>query len=181
MTTATLENIVEKDLAAEAEDSMLGYAVSVIASRALPAVEDGLKPVQRRILFDMHRTRVASDRPTVKSAQVVGSVLGTLHPHGDSSVYDALVRLVQPWAMSVPLIEGQGNFGSVGGEDPPAAYRYTECRLTPAAEALLEGLGEETVEFRDNYNATLQEPELLPAAFPNLLVNGTSGIAVGMA
>lgn len=181
MTAPTTETIVDKDLTEEAESSMIEYALSVIMSRALPAVEDGLKPVQRRILYDMHRTRVSSDRPTVKSAQVVGSVLGTLHPHGDSSVYDALVRLVQPWAMSVPLVEGQGNFGSIGGEDPPAAYRYTECRLTPAAEALLEGLGEDTVEFRDNYNATLQEPDLLPAAFPNLLVNGTAGIAVGMA
>lgn len=181
VTGAIVENITEKDLTDEAEDSMLLYAVSVITARALPAVEDGLKPVQRRILFDMYRNKVVSAKPTVKSAQVVGSVLGTLHPHGDSSAYEALVRLVQPWAMSLPLIEGQGNFGSVGGEDPPAAYRYTECRLTPAAEALLEGLGEGTVDFSDNYDATLKEPDLLPAAFPNLLVNGTSGIAVGVA
>lgn len=181
MPEATVEeDIVEKELSAEVTDSMLSYAISVITSRALPAVEDGLKPVQRRVLYDMHRNKITSDKSTVKSATVVGSTLGTLHPHGDSSVYDALVRLAQPWVMEAPLVFGQGNFGSPEG-DPAAAYRYTECRLTPAAESLLEGLDEQTVDFSDNYDATLQEPDLLPASFPNLLVNGSDGIAVGLA
>ncbi len=159
----------------------LTYALSVIQSRALPDVRDGLKPVQRRILYTMHHNlRLASSRPPRKCAAVVGEVLGHYHPHGDQAVYEALVRMAQPFAMRAPLVEGVGNFGSLDG-DPPAAYRYTECRLTPLAEELLRELPQETVERRPTFDGQSEEPVVLPARLPNLLVNGATGIAVGMA
>ena len=175
------ENIVDIDVAEEMRNSYLEYAYSVIYSRALPDARDGLKPVQRRILFQMNEMGLRPDRGHVKCARVVGDVMGRLHPHGDSAIYDALVRLAQPWAMRLPLIDGHGNFGSQGGDDPPAAMRYTECRPTEAAMAMVADIGEETVDFGPNYDGQEEEPQVLPAALPNLLVNGTSGIAVGMA
>ncbi|MBX9749722.1 MAG: DNA gyrase subunit A [Roseococcus sp.] len=160
--------------------SYLDYAMSVIVSRALPDVRDGLKPVHRRILFAMHEAGYTSDKPHRKSARVVGDVMGKYHPHGDSAIYDAMVRMAQGFSMRVPLVDGQGNFGSMDG-DPPAAMRYTEVRLAKAAAALLEGIDEDTVDFTPNYDESAEEPRVLPAAFPNLLVNGAGGIAVGMA
>ena len=160
--------------------SYLDYAMSVIVARALPDARDGLKPVHRRILFSMHESGFAHDKPHRKSARITGDVMGKYHPHGDSAIYDALVRMAQPFSMRVPLIDGQGNFGSVDG-DPPAAMRYTESRLARSATALLEGIEEDTVEFQPNYDESANEPRVLPAAFPNLLVNGAQGIAVGMA
>jgi DNA gyrase subunit A len=155
--------------------------MSVVTGRALPDVRDGLKPVQRRILYTMYNdSNLTFDRKAAKCAQIVGDVMGRYHPHGDSAIYDALVRLAQDWVMRVPLVFGEGNFGSVDG-DPPAAYRYTEAKLTTLAEYLLSELGQDTVELRDNYAGNRREPVVLPAQFPNLLVNGTSGIAVGMA
>ncbi|RYJ04612.1 MAG: DNA topoisomerase 4 subunit A, partial [Actinomycetales bacterium] len=159
--------------------SFLEYSYSVIYSRALPDARDGLKPVQRRILYTMDEMGLRSDRGHVKSARPVGEVMGRLHPHGDSAIYDALVRLVQHWSLRVPLIDGHGNFGSP--DDPPAAMRYTECRMDPAAEAMTASIEEDTVDFRPNYDGRETEPVVLPAALPNLLVNGASGIAVGMA
>ncbi|AMV39858.1 DNA topoisomerase (ATP-hydrolyzing) subunit A [Planctomyces sp. SH-PL62] len=168
-------------LAEAARERYLNYALSVITSRALPDVRDGLKPVQRRILYAMWSDlRITADGRFMKCAAVVGEVMKNYHPHGDSSIYDALVRMAQPFSLRQPLIEGYGNFGSIDG-DPPAAFRYTECRLTPIAQTLLSELREQTVDFRDNYMATTQEPVVLPAQFPNLLVNGAAGIAVGMA
>jgi DNA gyrase subunit A len=164
----------------EMKRSYLDYAMSVIVSRALPDVRDGLKPVHRRILFSMHETGYQWNRPYRKSARVVGDVIGKYHPHGDQSVYDALVRMVQDFSMRVPLIDGQGNFGSVDG-DPPAAMRYTEVRLQKISDALLHDLENDTVDFQDNYDNSEREPKVLPARFPNLLVNGAGGIAVGMA
>ncbi len=164
----------------EMKKSYLDYAMSVIVSRALPDVRDGLKPVHRRILYGMSELGLDHNKKYVKSARVVGEVMGKYHPHGNLAIYDALVRLAQDFSMRVPLIDGQGNFGSVDG-DPPAAERYTECRLTKIAGLLLDDLDKETVNFRDNYDGSLQEPEVLPAKFPNLLVNGAGGIAVGMA
>jgi DNA gyrase subunit A len=175
------ENIVEIDVTEEMRGSYLEYAYSVIYSRALPDARDGLKPVQRRILYLMNEMGLRPDRGHVKCAQVVGAVMGRLHPHGDSAIYDALVRMAQAWAMRVPLVDGHGNFGSLGGDDAPAAYRYTECRLTEAALAMVADLDEETVDFVPNYDGTEQQPDVLPAGIPNLLVNGTAGIAVGMA
>ncbi|MFQ3622698.1 MAG: DNA gyrase subunit A, partial [Acetobacteraceae bacterium] len=160
--------------------SYLDYAMSVIVARALPDVRDGLKPVHRRILFAMHEAGYAPDRPHRKSARVVGDVMGKYHPHGDAAIYDAMVRMAQPFAMRLPLIDGQGNFGSMDG-DPPAAMRYTEVRLARAAQLLLDGIDEDTVDFQPNYDDSAEEPRVLPAAFPNLLVNGANGIAVGMA
>jgi DNA gyrase subunit A len=160
--------------------SYLDYAMSVIVARALPDARDGLKPVHRRILFAMHEAGYTHDKPHRKSARVVGDVMGKYHPHGDASIYDALVRMAQPFSMRVPLIDGQGNFGSMDG-DPPAAMRYTEVRLARASAALLEGIDEDTVDFQSNYDESASEPKVLPAAFPNLLVNGAGGIAVGMA
>ena len=171
--------IEDVDVSAEMQDSFLEYAYSVIYSRALPDARDGLKPVQRRILFQMADMGLRPDRGHVKSARVVGEVMGKLHPHGDSAIYDALVRLAQPFALRVPLIDGHGNFGSL--DDGPAAARYTEARLAPAALALTENLDEDVVDFIPNYDGQFQQPDVLPAAFPNLLVNGTTGIAVGMA
>ena len=160
--------------------SYLDYAMSVIVGRALPDVRDGLKPVNRRILFGMHEMGLSPNKPTRKCAKITGEVMGKYHPHGDSSIYDALVRMAQPFSMRYTLVEGQGNFGSVDG-DPPAAMRYTEARLSRIATALLEDIDKDTVDFRPNYDESEQEPEVLPTRVPNLLVNGSAGIAVGMA
>src|SRR6185312_8370303 len=173
------ERIDTVDVSSEMEDSYLEYAYSVIYSRALPDARDGLKPVQRRILYMMTEMGLRPDRGHVKSARVTGEVMGKLHPHGDSSIYDAMVRLTQAFIMRVPLIDGHGNFGSL--DDGAAAARYTEARLAPAAMALTENLDEDVVDFVPNYDNQLTQPDVLPAAFPNLLVNGASGIAVGMA
>lgn len=173
------ERIEDIDVAAEMQGSYLEYAYSVIYSRALPDARDGLKPVQRRILYQMADMGLRPDRGHVKSARVVGEVMGKLHPHGDAPIYDALVRLAQPFSLRVPLVDGHGNFGSL--DDGPAAPRYTEARLAPAALALTENLDEDVVDFIPNYDGQFLQPEVLPAAFPNLLVNGASGIAVGMA
>ncbi|HYS46924.1 MAG TPA: DNA gyrase subunit A, partial [Rhizomicrobium sp.] len=164
----------------ELKRSYLDYAMSVIVQRALPDARDGLKPVHRRILFSMHENGYDWNKAYRKSARVVGDVIGKYHPHGDQSIYDALVRMAQDFSMRAPLIDGQGNFGSVDG-DPPAAMRYTEVRRAKIAHALTEDIDKETVEFRDNYDGTEREPSVLPSRFPNLLVNGSSGIAVGMA
>jgi DNA gyrase subunit A len=173
------ERIVDIDVAEEMQGSFLEYAYSVIYSRALPDARDGLKPVHRRILFQMADMGLRPDRGHVKSARVVGEVMGKLHPHGDGAIYDALVRMAQPFAMRVPLVDGHGNFGSL--DDGPAAMRYTECRLDAAALLMTSGIDEDVVDFGANYDGQLTEPQVLPAAFPNLLVNGSSGIAVGMA
>ncbi|GAB3524875.1 DNA gyrase/topoisomerase IV subunit A [Arthrobacter monumenti] len=173
------ENIVDIDVTSEMEGSFLEYAYSVIYSRALPDARDGLKPVHRRILYMMTDMGLRPDRGHVKSARVVGEVMGKLHPHGDAAIYDAMVRMAQPFSMRLPLIDGHGNFGSL--DDGPAAPRYTEARLTAAALALTDHLGEDVVDFVPNYDNQLTQPEVLPAAYPNLLVNGSSGIAVGMA
>ena len=164
----------------EMQRSYLDYAMSVIVSRALPDVRDGLKPVHRRIIFASHESGYHWNRKYVKSARPVADVMGKYHPHGDASIYDALVRMAQDWSMRVPLIDGQGNFGSIDG-DPPAAMRYTEARLTKVAHELIEDIDKDTVDFQDNYDASAREPKVLPARFPNLLVNGSGGIAVGMA
>ncbi|TIX39685.1 MAG: DNA gyrase subunit A, partial [Mesorhizobium sp.] len=164
----------------EMQRSYLDYAMSVIVSRALPDVRDGLKPVHRRILYASHESGYHWNRKYVKSARPVADVMGKYHPHGDASIYDALVRMAQDWSLRVPLIDGQGNFGSIDG-DPPAAMRYTESRLTKVAHELLEDIDKETVDFQDTYDASGSEPKVLPARFPNLLVNGSGGIAVGMA
>ncbi|MCL2736689.1 MAG: DNA topoisomerase IV subunit A [Propionibacteriaceae bacterium] len=173
------ERILDIEVEQEMETSFLEYAYSVIYSRALPDARDGLKPVQRRILFSMNDMGIRPDRPHVKCARVVGQVMGVLHPHGDSAIYDALVRIGQPWAQRLTLVDGHGNFGSL--DSGPAAMRYTECRMAPAALAMTQGLDEDVVDFRPNYDGKETEPVVLPAAFPNLLVNGASGIAVGMA
>ncbi|MEV5826162.1 DNA topoisomerase IV subunit A [Spirillospora sp. NPDC052242] len=175
------ENIVDVDVSEEMRGSFLEYAYSVIYQRALPDARDGLKPVQRRILYSMNEMGLRPDRGHVKCARVVGEVMGKLHPHGDSAIYDAMVRMAQRWAMRMPLVDGHGNFGSLGGDDMPAAMRYTEARMTREAMLMVGSIDEDTVEFRPNYDGQEQEPEVLPAAFPNLLVNGASGIAVGMA
>jgi DNA gyrase subunit A len=178
--SATLDGtILDVDVATEMEGSFLEYAYSVIYSRALPDARDGLKPVQRRILFQMSEMGLRPDRGHVKSSRVVGDVMGRLHPHGDTAIYDALVRLAQDFTMRVPLVDGHGNFGSL--DDGPAAARYTEARLRAAAVAMCEGLDEDVVDFVPNYDNQLTQPEVLPAAYPNLLVNGAAGIAVGMA
>ena len=174
------ERIVPIGIEDHMKTSYIDYSMSVIVARALPDVRDGLKPVHRRILFGMNEMGVLSNRPYKKSAKVVGEVLGKYHPHGDSSVYDAMVRLAQDWSMRYPLIDGQGNFGSIDA-DPPAAMRYTEARLRKLAEEMLADLDKETVDFMNNYDDSEQEPTVLPALIPNLLVNGASGIAVGMA
>ena len=164
----------------EMRTSYLTYAMSVIVARALPDVRDGLKPVQRRILYAMHDMGIRPNSQHRKSARIAGEVLGKFHPHGEGSVYDALVRLAQSFSMRYPLIAGQGNFGSVDG-DPPAAMRYTEARLAPIAEELLADIDQNTVDFTPNFDDSLNEPTVLPARMPNMLVNGASGIAVGMA
>ncbi|BCW47809.1 hypothetical protein StoSoilB13_01510 [Arthrobacter sp. StoSoilB13] len=173
------ENIVDIDVTSEMEGSFLEYAYSVIYSRALPDARDGLKPVQRRILYMMADMGLRPDRGHVKSARVVGEVMGKLHPHGDAAIYDAMVRMAQDFSLRLPLIDGHGNFGSL--DDGPAAPRYTEARLAAAALTMTDHLDEDVVDFVPNYDNQLTQPDVLPAAFPNLLVNGTTGIAVGMA
>src|SRR5687768_2519389 len=164
----------------EMRRSYLDYAMSVIVGRALPDVRDGLKPVHRRVLFAMHELSNYHNRPFKKSARVVGDVIGKYHPHGDSAVYETIVRLAQPWSMRYLLVDGQGNFGSIDG-DPPAAMRYTEVRMHRLAEELLADIDKDTVDFLPNFDDSLEEPLVLPARVPNMLLNGTSGIAVGMA
>jgi DNA gyrase subunit A len=173
------EHILDTDIKQEMETSYLEYAYSVIYSRALPDARDGLKPVQRRILYTMNDMGVRPDRGHVKSARVVGEVMGRLHPHGDGAIYDALVRMAQPWSMRLPTVDGHGNFGSP--DDPPAAMRYTECRMAPPAVAMTASIDEDTVDFKPNYDSRELEPVVLPAAIPHLVVNGATGIAVGMA
>jgi DNA gyrase subunit A len=174
------QNLVPINIEDEMKRSYLDYAMSVIVGRALPDIRDGLKPVHRRILYGMHEMGLAPNRPTTKCAKITGQVMGKYHPHGDTPIYDALVRMAQPFSMRYPLITGQGNFGSVDG-DPPAAMRYTEARLSRLAVLVLEDIDKETVDFRPNYDDSESEPEVLPTRVPNLLVNGSSGIAVGMA
>ncbi|MFJ7779931.1 DNA topoisomerase (ATP-hydrolyzing) subunit A [Streptomyces yangpuensis] len=175
------EKILDIDVVDEMQGSFLEYAYSVIYSRALPDARDGMKPVHRRIVYQMNEMGLRPDRGYVKCARVVGEVMGKLHPHGDASIYDALVRMAQPFSMRLPLVDGHGNFGSLGNDDPPAAMRYTECRMADATSLMTESIDEDTVDFTANYDGQEQEPVALPAAYPNLLVNGASGIAVGMA
>jgi DNA gyrase subunit A len=174
------KNLIPINIEDEMRRSYLDYAMSVIVGRALPDIRDGLKPVNRRILFGMHEMGLTYNKPTRKCAKIIGEVMGKYHPHGDSSIYDALVRMAQPFSMRYTLVEGQGNFGSVDG-DPPAAMRYTEARLSRIAAAMLQDIDKGTVDFRPNYDESEQEPEVLPTRVPNLLVNGSAGIAVGMA
>ena len=174
------ENTIIQPIEREMSRSYIDYSMSVIVGRALPDVRDGLKPVHRRILYAMNDLGIPYNRPHKKSARIVGEVLGKYHPHGDTAAYDAMVRMAQPFSLRYPLVDGQGNFGSVDG-DPPAAMRYTEARLTKLSADLLADLDKETVDFMDNFDGSLKEPVVLPSKFPNLLVNGSSGIAVGMA
>ncbi|HNV95697.1 MAG TPA: DNA gyrase subunit A, partial [Bacteroidales bacterium] len=180
METFEGENILKVNIEQQMQESYIDYSMSVIVSRALPDVRDGLKPVHRRVLFGMYELGNTSNKPYKKSARIVGEVLGKFHPHGDSSVYEAMVRMAQEWSLRYPLIDGQGNFGSIDG-DPPAAMRYTEARLNRLAEEMLADLDKNTVDFKNNFDDTLQEPTVLPGKIPFLLVNGASGIAVGMA
>ncbi|MGL6277942.1 MAG: DNA gyrase/topoisomerase IV subunit A, partial [Gaiella sp.] len=172
--------IEPRELEQEMRSSYLDYAMSVIVGRALPDVRDGLKPVHRRVLYGMHEAGMQPNRPYKKSARVVGDVMGSYHPHGDQAIYDTLVRLAQPFSMRYPLVDGQGNFGSLD-DDPAAAMRYTECRLTRLATEMLRDIDMDTVDFVPNYDESRREPSVLPSRFPNLLVNGSTGIAVGMA
>ena len=174
------ERIIPINIEDEMKSSYIDYSMSVIVSRALPDVRDGLKPVHRRVLFGMHDMGNVSTRAYKKSARIVGDVLGKLHPHGDSSVYDTMVRMAQDWSLRYTLIDGQGNFGSVDG-DSPAAMRYTEVRMKKIAEEMVRDIDKETVDYQLNFDDTIQEPTVLPTRIPNLLVNGASGIAVGMA
>src|SRR5215211_2004823 len=173
-------NIEPRGLEEEMRSSYLDYAMSVIVGRALPDVRDGLKPVHRRVLYAMNENGLQPNRPYAKSARIVGEVMGKYHPHGDSAIYDTLVRMAQEFSMRQPLVDGQGNFGSID-DDPAAAMRYTEARLAPIAREMLRDLDSDTVDFQPNYDGNENEPTVLPARFPNLLVNGSSGIAVGMA
>ena len=172
--------ITESELVGEMQKSYIDYAMSVIVGRALPDVRDGLKPVHRRILYAMYEDGLTRDKPYRKCATAVGDVLGRYHPHGDASVYDALVRMAQDFSLRYPVIDGHGNFGDVDG-NPPAAYRYTEARLAKLAEEMLRDIDKETVDWDPNFDESRKEPHVLPSRFPNLLVNGSSGIAVGMA
>ena len=174
------DKIHEVDLQKTMEKSYIDYAMSVIASRALPDVRDGLKPVQRRVLYSMIELNNGPDKPHRKCARIVGDTMGKYHPHGDSSIYGALVNMAQDWSTRYPLVDGHGNFGSVDG-DSPAAMRYTEARLNKLGEAMMDDLYKETVDFEPNFDNTLTEPKVMPTRIPNLLVNGASGIAVGMA
>src|SRR5512145_324322 len=174
------EKIIQINIEEEMKSAYIDYSMSVIVSRALPDVRDGLKPVHRRVLFGMQDLGVFSNRPYKKSARIVGEVLGKYHPHGDTSVYDAMVRMAQEWSLRYPLVDGQGNFGSVDG-DSPAAMRYTEARLKKIAEEMLADIDKDTVDFQPNFDDSLREPTVLPGRLPNLLLNGSSGIAVGMA
>src|SRR5438067_10331572 len=176
----TPKDIEPVNLREALEERYLAYALSTIMHRALPDVRDGLKPVHRRLLYVMNALRLDPNAAFKKSAKIVGDVMGSYHPHGDQAIYDALVRLAQDFASRYPLVDGQGNFGNIDG-DSAAAYRYTEARMTDVSRQLLDGLDENAVDFRPNYDGTLQEPVVLPAAFPNLLANGSQGIAVGMA
>src|SRR5215470_10190746 len=173
-------NVQPINIEEEMRRSYLDYSMSVIIGRALPDVKDGLKPVHRRILYTMQQMGLQPNKSTRKCARIVGDVMGKYHPHGNLAVYDALVRLAQPWSLRYPLVFGQGNFGSVDG-DPPAADRYTEAKLAPVASGLLEDLDKDTVDFHPNYDDNEIEPDVLPTRIPNLLVNGSDGIAVGMA
>src|SRR5688500_8699323 len=172
--------IEPRELEQEMRSSYLDYAMSVIVGRALPDVRDGLKPVHRRVLFGMNEAGLQPNRPRVKCARVVGEVMGAYHPHGDQAIYDTLVRMAQPFSLRYLLVDGQGNFGNIDG-DNPAAMRYTECRLSKIAASLLLDIDKETVDFAPNYDGKEQEPLVLPARVPNLLINGSAGIAVGMA
>jgi DNA gyrase subunit A len=174
------QGVSDVDINQEMREAYLQYSMSVIVGRALPDVRDGLKPVHRRILYAMHDLNNTHDKPYKKSARVVGDVIGKYHPHGDTAAYDTMVRMAQDFSLRNPLVDGQGNFGSIDG-DSPAAARYTEVRMTKLAEALLEDIEKDTVSFHWNYDDSLLIPSVLPAKFPNLLVNGSSGIAVGMA
>ena len=174
------ERIIKVDIEQEMRKSYIDYSMSVIVARALPDVRDGFKPVHRRILFGMKELGNVHSKPYKKSARIVGEVLGKYHPHGDSSVYGALVRMAQEWAMRYTLVDGQGNFGSIDG-DSPAAMRYTEARLSLMGEAMMDDLDKETVDMTMNFDDTLPEPTVMPTKIPNLLVNGATGIAVGMA
>ena len=174
------QRIIDVDLEQEMKKSYIDYAMSVIVGRALPDVRDGLKPVHRRILYSMHELGMTSDKPYRKSARIVGDVLGKYHPHGDTAVYDAMVRLAQEFSTRYPLIDGHGNFGSIDG-DSAAAMRYTEARMSKITAEMLADIGKNTVDFMPNFDESLKEPVVLPSRFPNLLVNGSSGIAVGMA
>ena len=174
------DRIIPVKIDEEMKTSYIDYSMSVIVSRALPDVRDGFKPVHRRVLFGMNELGNTSDKPTKKSARIVGEVMGKYHPHGDSSIYGTLVRMAQPWAMRYTLVDGQGNFGSVDG-DGAAAMRYTEARLSKLAEEMLRDIEKDTVDMQLNFDDSLREPTVLPCRFPNLLVNGASGIAVGMA
>ena len=174
------EKIIPINIENEMRTAYIDYSMSVIVSRALPDVRDGLKPGHRRVLYGMQDLGVLSNRPYKKSARIVGEVLGKYHPHGDSSVYDAMVRMAQEWSLRYPLVDGQGNFGSLDG-DSPAAMRYTEARLKKIAEEVLADLDKETVDMRPNFDDTLEEPSVMPTKIPTLLVNGAAGIAVGMA
>src|SRR5574343_967097 len=174
------EKLIPIKIEEEMKSAYIDYSMSVIVSRALPDVRDGLKPVHRRVLYGMYDLGVFSNRPHKKSARIVGEVLGKYHPHGDTSVYDAMVRLAQDWNVRYPLVDGQGNFGSIDG-DPPAAMRYTEARLRKMAEEMLVDIEKNTVDFRPNFDDSLSEPTVLPSKVPNLLMNGAAGIAVGMA
>ncbi|HNX88172.1 MAG TPA: DNA gyrase subunit A, partial [Paludibacteraceae bacterium] len=174
------DRIIKVNIDDEMKSSYIDYSMSVIVSRALPDVRDGLKPVHRRVLFGMNELGNNSDKPYKKSARIVGEVMGKFHPHGDSSIYGTLVRLAQPWAIRYTMVDGQGNFGSVDG-DGAAAMRYTEARLQKIAEEMLADIDKETVDFQPNFDDTLKEPTVLPSRIPNLIVNGSSGIAVGMA
>ncbi len=174
------QHIVSSELVSEMEKSYIEYAMSVIVGRALPDVRDGLKPVHRRILYAMYEDGLTRDKPYRKCATAVGDVLGRYHPHGDASVYDALVRMAQDFSLRYPLIDGHGNFGDVDG-NPPAAYRYTEARLARMADEMLRDIDKDTVDWDPNFDETRKEPRVLPSRIPQLLVNGSSGIAVGMA
>ena len=174
------QKMIQHEINKEMKDSYIDYAMSVIVSRALPDVRDGLKPVHRRILYGMSGLGVTPDKPHKKSARIVGEVMGKYHPHGDSSIYDAMVRLAQPFNIRYTLVDGHGNFGSVDG-DGAAAMRYTEARMTPLALQMLRDIEKDTVDFTPNFDGEEKEPVVLPARFPNLLVNGSNGIAVGMA
>lgn len=180
MATEQEDRILKIDIEKEMKQSYIDYSMSVIVARALPDVRDGFKPVHRRVLFGMNELGNTSNKPYKKSARIVGEVLGKYHPHGDSSVYFAMVRMGQDWSLRYPLVDGQGNYGSIDG-DSPAAMRYTEARLSRIAEEMLRDIDKETVDFQKNFDDTLDEPVVLPTRIPNLLVNGASGIAVGMA
>jgi DNA gyrase subunit A len=176
---ANVENIIQINIEEEMKSSYIDYSMSVIVSRALPDVRDGLKPVHRRVLYGMHDMGNTSTRPYKKSARVVGNVMGKLHPHGDSAIYDTMVRMAQEWSLRYMLIDGQGNFGSMDG-DSPAAMRYTEVRMKKIAEEMVKDIDKDTVKFQLNFDDSLEEPTVLPTRIPCLLVNGASGIAVGM-